>query len=103
MLTFTQMEDQTPKRAFRDFAPEIREMIYNYCLRVELVENEFETPKGNSQATPVLLAALRGEPALYFEVLHLFYKENTIIITFENFKRFRDDLSHASLRSITKG
>lgn len=76
------MADQTLIRAFRDFAPVIRELIYECCL--------FSEPNLHSSLpkTPVLLAALRGELRLYQEALHFYYKHNAVMIDSSNVSGF---------------
>lgn len=89
------MTTQVSTRAFREFVPEIREMIYAYCL---------PNPECNYDArrrTPTLLAALRGEPELYAEALHYYYAHNDTVIECMNFRKF-EALNSASWRSIRR-
>ena len=50
--------------ALRKLPPEIREMIFRYCV-------DFTDRK-----TPPLIVALRGDQELYHEAMKLFYKLN---------------------------
>jgi hypothetical protein len=79
-------------KAFRDFLPKIREMIYVYS---------FWQPdySGGKEKTPVLLAALRGKSELYTEALHSYYANTTVEFMQCNFQRF-EALNPASWGSI---
>lgn len=92
-LISSQMADRLSTRAFREFAPEIREMIYSYALRPVDVHDGIESK------TPALLVALRGELDLYNEALHHFYSNNETYVREGNFKKF-EDLSPTTWRSI---
>jgi hypothetical protein len=50
--------------ALRKVPPEVREMIFRYC--VDFTDGE----------TPPLIVALRGDKKLYREAMRLFYKFN---------------------------
>jgi uncharacterized protein YjbI with pentapeptide repeats len=59
------------------FAPEIREIIFGYCISSITV----------SFNTPNILIALRGDSELYQEALRTFYKQNWFPLAFRNFSK----------------
>ena len=73
------MTTRTPLLAFRGLPPEIREQIYSYSLNLDQEYKSFDEDIEfyRNVKTPLLLAALRGEPKLYHEALHYYYKHNT--------------------------
>lgn len=63
--------------ALRRFPSEIRRIILGYCIEPEY------------GVTPPVVAALRGEPQLYGEVLELYYKRCVVPMSPKTFKEYK--------------
>jgi len=84
---------QSPNKLKR-FAPEIRNVIFEYALRlpITLIPKGFDATDENRATTikevPTLLAALRAAPDLYEEALEVFYRSNRFILDIDSFRNF---------------
>lgn len=78
----------------RTFPPEIREIIFNLCVKWTREWKGF----GHETA---LLAALRGDPGLYQEALHILYRDNAFVLRCANDWDF-GDMSQNAVMAIQR-
>ena len=88
------MTDKQPQKmeqstnALRRVPPEIRRMIFKYCLKRNV--------NAKRHTTPSLLAALRAAPGLYDEALEVYYKINIVVLTPMTYEGF----CHLKLQTV---
>lgn len=87
--------DSTPKivkKGFRFAPPEIREMIFGYCMD----EHSWTHPKLYSylhlNKIPTIFKALEGDQKLYEEALAVYFKNTTFRISWNEYSSGKEDV-----------
>lgn len=89
------MATQPQTLAFRKLPPEVREMIYDYCLDIEKFHFRksilgYTKEKFQVKRIPLFLVALRGEKEIYIDALEFLYRKPTTEISFATIKSFTE-------------